>query len=302
MIESCKRPRLGGASAWSTARTSSTAHRPRESRAALGACAPTLPVQPPRHAPGRRARRRGGRHQAARLRPPQDRSPKRPTNSPASRTTMATSTGSAWPRRSHCSPTSAACRGNPRPHFSRRPKRSRCSTRTNRAPCSADLYLTMGWARYQTGDYVDALNDLATAQRIAERIDDQSLIAYVMDRIANVYHATDRRRARARPPAARARYPPRARRHDAAKRSSLNNMTYTYLDLGRYEEALGIGVRRAALGRSRGAALPAHGRARHRRRGLPSPRATSTRPPSTRRRARSSPTCTTPSPTAATRS
>ena len=102
-----------------------------------------------------------------------------------------------------------------------------------------DLYLTMGWAHYQTGDYVDALNDLATAQRIAERIDDQSLLAYVMDRIANVYHATRPRRTRARPSATRLWRSIASWNDTVGEALVLNNMTYTYLDLGMYEEALG---------------------------------------------------------------
>ena len=100
-----------------------------------------------------------------------------------------------------------------------------------------NLYLTMGWARYQTGEYVDALNDLTTAQRIAERIDDQSMIAYVMDRLAAVYHAT------ARIPLAldlqlRALAIHRELGDMRGEATTLNNITYTYLDLDRQEDAL----------------------------------------------------------------
>ena len=99
------------------------------------------------------------------------------------------------------------------------------------------LYLTMGWARYQTGDYVDSLNDLTHAQRIAERIDDQGLMAYVMDRIANVYQSTSR------PTLAldlqqRALSIHRELGDQRGEALTLNNMTYTLLDLGMNDEAL----------------------------------------------------------------
>ncbi len=105
------------------------------------------------------------------------------------------------------------------------------------SPVLGNLYLTMGWVRYQTGDYVDALNDLVIARHVAERIDDQSLTAYVMDRTACVYHATARAvlaldlqlRALAL----------LGELGDANGEALVrNNMTYTYLDLGRYDDAL----------------------------------------------------------------
>jgi diguanylate cyclase (GGDEF)-like protein len=101
-----------------------------------------------------------------------------------------------------------------------------------------NLYLTMGWAHYQTGDYVDALSDLVTAQHIAERIDDPSLTAYVMDRVANVYHATDRA-ALALDLQERALSIHRELGDTTGEAIVLNNMTYTLLDLGRYDDALG---------------------------------------------------------------
>lgn len=101
-----------------------------------------------------------------------------------------------------------------------------------------DLYLTMGWAHYQIGSYVDSLNDLTSAQRIAERIDDPSLTAYVMDRIANVYHATERA-SLALDLQQRALAIHRELGDATGEAIVLNNITYTYLDLGRYDDALG---------------------------------------------------------------
>jgi diguanylate cyclase len=100
-----------------------------------------------------------------------------------------------------------------------------------------NLYLTMGWVHYQTGDYVDALDDLVTAQRIAERIDDQSLSAFVMDRTAAVYHATNRAQL-ALDLQQRALTLHRELGDTTGEALTRNNMTYTYLDLGRYDEAL----------------------------------------------------------------
>ena len=99
-----------------------------------------------------------------------------------------------------------------------------------------NLYLTMGFARYQTGAYVDALNDLVIAQHIAEQIDDPSLTAYVMNRIANVYHATDRTEL-ALHLQQRALAIHRNLGDSTGEALLLNNMTYTYLDLDRFEEA-----------------------------------------------------------------
>ncbi len=100
------------------------------------------------------------------------------------------------------------------------------------------LYLTMAWARFQTGDYVDALNDLTTARHIAERIDDRSLMAYVMDRMANVYHSTARAEL-ALDLHRRALAIHRELGDTTGEALVLNNMSYTYLDLGWYEDALG---------------------------------------------------------------
>ena len=101
-----------------------------------------------------------------------------------------------------------------------------------------NLYLTMGWAHYQAGDYVDALNELLNASQIAGLIEDTTLSAFVMDRIANVYHATGH------PSAAldlqlRALAIFRESVNPAGEALVLNNMTYTYLDLDDFPSALG---------------------------------------------------------------
>lgn len=100
-----------------------------------------------------------------------------------------------------------------------------------------NLYLTMGWAYYQMGDFVNAIDVLESAQHVAEQIDDRSLTAYVMDRIANVYHSTDRAMF-----ALGMQERVLAIHRELGDRTGeaivLNNMTYTYLDLNRYDEAL----------------------------------------------------------------
>lgn len=99
-----------------------------------------------------------------------------------------------------------------------------------------NLYLTMGWAHYQTGDYVDALNSLRVSQRIAEQIGDRSLAAYTMSRVANVYHATDRLEL-ALDLQKQALVVHRRLGDATGEALVLNNMTYTYLDLDQYDDA-----------------------------------------------------------------
>lgn len=101
-----------------------------------------------------------------------------------------------------------------------------------------EIHLTTGWAHYQAGDYVDALSELKTARTIADRIGNRSLTAYVMDRTANVYGATDRA------PLAldlheRALAIHRELGDTTGEAMVLNNMSYTLIELGRYEDALG---------------------------------------------------------------
>ncbi|NTU71145.1 MAG: diguanylate cyclase [Coriobacteriia bacterium] len=109
------------------------------------------------------------------------------------------------------------------------------------SPMLGDLYVTMGWAHYLLGDYVDAMNRLLVAQDIAEKINDRSLAAYVMDRIANVYHATSR--------ASLALYLQRraiAIQHELGDELgaalTMNNMTYSLMDLDQFDEALEVAL------------------------------------------------------------
>ena len=100
-----------------------------------------------------------------------------------------------------------------------------------------DLYLTRGCARLLAGEYIEALDDLGSAQQIAEEIGDRSLAAFVLDRIARVCHATER------VPLAldlqqRALAIHRELGDDTGEALVLNNMSYTLLDLGRDDEAL----------------------------------------------------------------
>ena len=110
-------------------------------------------------------------------------------------------------------------------------------------PCAllGELHLTMGTAHYESGDYVEALNDLTTASRIAEEIDDPSLSAYVMDQLANVYTSTAHADS-ALDLQLRAVQVHRELGDVTGEALALNNMAYTYLALDRTEDARGAAM------------------------------------------------------------
>jgi len=101
----------------------------------------------------------------------------------------------------------------------------------------ADLYISIGWAHYASGDYVDALRDLMVANRMAETVGDRYLQALAMDRIANVYESTGHA-----PTAMEMQTIALGIFRDLGDSMGeallLNNMAYTYLTLERYEAAL----------------------------------------------------------------
>jgi len=100
-----------------------------------------------------------------------------------------------------------------------------------------DLYLTMGFARFLAGEFADALDDLVRAQQIAEEVGDRSLMAFALDRIASVYHATERADL-ALDIQKRALAIHRDLGDDTGEALVLNNMSYAFLRLDRYDKAL----------------------------------------------------------------
>jgi diguanylate cyclase (GGDEF)-like protein len=108
------------------------------------------------------------------------------------------------------------------------------------------LYETVGWTYFFLGDYVQALDHLTSALRIAEETGDKSLEAYALDRIASVQGSAGQlvvslethERALA------------MQRHQGdrlGEAHALNNMAYTYIELGELGAALKAAERALAL-------------------------------------------------------
>jgi diguanylate cyclase (GGDEF)-like protein len=54
----------------------------------------------------------------------------------------------------------------------------------------SDLYDTMGWARYSQGNFVEAVEVLLQAQRVAEQLGDRTAVAIALDTMASVHEVT----------------------------------------------------------------------------------------------------------------
>jgi diguanylate cyclase len=54
----------------------------------------------------------------------------------------------------------------------------------------SDLYDTMGWARYSQGNFVEAVEVLLKAQRVAEQLGDRTAVAIALDTMASVHEVT----------------------------------------------------------------------------------------------------------------
>ena len=100
-----------------------------------------------------------------------------------------------------------------------------------------DIYDSVGWAHYCTGDYVEALSHLMTALKIAEAIEDRSMQAYVMDSIANV-HSSSGHPEEAIEVQERALAIHRELGDEMGEALVLNNTAYTCMDLGDADTAL----------------------------------------------------------------
>ena len=104
---------------------------------------------------------------------------------------------------------------------------------------------TIGWVRYFMGDYVQALDSLAIALRVAEETEDQSLEAYVLDRIASVQGSAHRLDVSLETHL-RALSMHREQGDRLGEALALNNMAYTYMDLDKLEAALDAAQRSLA--------------------------------------------------------
>lgn len=106
-------------------------------------------------------------------------------------------------------------------------------------PCLAlgELYESLGWAYYHMGDYVQSLEYLMRALEIAERLDEASLQAYALDRIAAV-HASAGHPEIGRTTHERSLAMHRELGDELGEALALNNVAYTYLDLGDLDRAL----------------------------------------------------------------
>jgi len=109
-------------------------------------------------------------------------------------------------------------------------------------PLGGDLYLTIGIARHQTGTFIEALRSLMTAQHIADMTGDRSLAAHALDRIAMVYHATQRSEF-ALDMQIRALAIHRELRDEVGEALVLTHMAYTYLGLDRFREARDLALK-----------------------------------------------------------
>jgi diguanylate cyclase (GGDEF)-like protein len=100
-----------------------------------------------------------------------------------------------------------------------------------------ELYDTIGWAHFTTGDYAEAFESLIRAQSIAEAVGDRNLQAYVMDSLANLQSSTGH------PSDALANQLRAAAIHRelgdlVGEATTLNNMAYSRMELGDFGGAL----------------------------------------------------------------
>ncbi len=108
------------------------------------------------------------------------------------------------------------------------------------------LYQTIGWTNYQLGDYVQALDNLERALRVAEETDDRSLEAYVLDRIASVQGSAGQLQISLETHE-RSLAMHRELDDRLGEARALNNLAYTYMDMGKLDAARGSATRALAL-------------------------------------------------------
>jgi diguanylate cyclase (GGDEF)-like protein len=113
-------------------------------------------------------------------------------------------------------------------------------------PVTGALHQTVGWTRYFLGDYVQALESLKSALRVAEEIDDRSLEAYVLDRVASVQGSAGQLVV-ALETHKRSLAMHREGNDRLGEARALNNIAYTYMDLGKLGAALEAAGRSLAL-------------------------------------------------------
>jgi len=102
---------------------------------------------------------------------------------------------------------------------------------------TCDLHESAGWAHYYTGDYVEALEHLTSALNIARSLGARSSEAYALERLAAVQGATESADV-AIATHLRALDLHRELDDRFGEGLALNNMAYTYVDLGDLDRAL----------------------------------------------------------------
>lgn len=101
----------------------------------------------------------------------------------------------------------------------------------------ADLYDCIGWCHFCLGDYAEALDFLMKALQIAERIGDRSIQAYVLDNIGSVHTSSDHADVGLESQE-RSLSLHRELRDPMGEALTQNNISYTYMALGRDDDAL----------------------------------------------------------------
>ncbi|MDR3685469.1 MAG: diguanylate cyclase [Coriobacteriia bacterium] len=100
-----------------------------------------------------------------------------------------------------------------------------------------DLYATMGWARFSQGNFVEAIEVLVQAMRMAEEVGDLAAKAKALDTMGSV-HEVSGHPADALDEHLRAIDIYREVHDDVNLALARNNLAYTYLSLGDYDSAL----------------------------------------------------------------